>query len=83
MPDLYSNGTLDNNMQMVPNPLSTNDDDDKSAKLEAETSHDTVEVHYMLPNIGSNVSSNTNSKQCDGLDKTQSKVIYLAIQLYT
>ena len=61
---------------MVPNRLSTNDDDEK--KLEAETSHETVEVHYMMPNIGSNVSSNTNSKQCGVLDKSSSKVRLLA-----
>ena len=66
---------------MVPNPLSTNGDDDKPAKLEADTSHDTVEVHYMTPNIGTNVGSNTNSKQCDVLDKSQSKVRY--IRMYT
>ena len=57
---------------MVPNPLSTNDEDKKPAKLEAETSHETVEVHYMIPNIGSNVGSNTNSKQCDTFDKSPS-----------
>ena len=56
---------------MVPNPLSTSGDDEKPAKLEAETSHETVEVHYMMPNIGSNVGSNTNSKQCV-LDKSPS-----------
>ena len=67
---------------MVPNPLSTNGQDEKPAKLEAETSHDTVEVHYMMPNIGGNINSNTNSKQCGGLDKSQSKVRYIAIQLY-
>ena len=66
---------------MVPNPLSTNGDDDKPAKLEADTSHDTVGVHYMTPNIGTNVGSNTNSKQCDVLDKSQSKVRY--IRIYT
>ena len=66
---------------MVPNPLSTNGQDDKPAKLEAETSHEIAEGHYMMPNIGSNVSSNTNSKQCDGLDKSQSEVRYVAIQL--
>ena len=53
---------------MVPNPLSTNGDDEKSAKLETET----VEVHYMTPNIGGNVDSNTNSKQCGVLDKSPS-----------
>ena len=69
---------------MVPNPLSTNDDgdDEKPAKVEAETSHEIVEVHYMMSNIGSNIGSNTNSKQCDGLDKSQSKVRYVAIQLH-
>ena len=80
---MYSNGTLDKTMQMIPNPLSINGQDDKPAKLEAETSHEIAEVHYMLPNIGSNVSSNTNSKQCDGLGKSQSKVRYIAILLYT
>ena len=55
---------------MVPNLLSTNGQDKKPAKLEAETSHDTVEVHYMMPNIGSNVGSNTNSKQCDAFGKS-------------
>ena len=83
MPDLCSNGTLDKSIPMVPNPLSTNGDDDKPAKLEAETSHETVEGHYMMPNMGSNVSPNTNSKQCDGLDKSQSKVRYIAILLYS
>ena len=62
-------------MQMVPNSLSTNGDD-KPAKLEAEPSYDTVEVHYMMPNIGS---ANTNSKQCDVLDKSPSKVRSLYI----
>ena len=64
---------------MVPN---ANGDDDKSAKLEGETSHETVEVHYMTSDIGTNVGSNTNSKQCDVLDKSQSKVSYTYIQLY-
>ena len=67
---------------MVPNPLSTNGDDEKPAKLEAETSHETVEVHYMMPNIGSNVSSNTNSKQCVVLDQSPSKVRLLASYVY-
>ena len=62
----YRNGTLDKKMQMVPNSLSTNEND-KPAKLETE-------VHYMAPNIGSNVGSNTNSNQCDVLDKSPSKV---------
>ena len=57
---------------MVTNPLSTNDDDNKPAKLEAETSHETVEGHYMMPNIRSNVSSNTNCKQCDAFGKSPS-----------
>ena len=57
-------------MQMVPNLLSTNGDE-KSAKLEAEPSYDTVEVHYMMPNLES---ANTNSKQCNVLDKSPSKV---------
>ena len=57
---------------MVPNSLSTNDDDEKPAKLEAETSYETVEVHYMMPNIRSNVSPNTNSKQCDSFGKSPS-----------
>ena len=70
---------------MVPNPLSTNDDDDdeKPAKVEAETSHEIVGVHYMVPNIGSNIGSNTNSKQCDGLDKSQSKVRYVYVAINT
>ena len=57
---------------MVPNPLSTNDKDKKPAELEAETSHEIVEVHYMMPNIGSNVDSTTNSKQCDTFNKSLS-----------
>ena len=57
-------------MQMVPNSLSTKGDE-KPAKPEAEPSYDTVEVHYMMPNMGS---ANTNSKQCDVLDKSPSKV---------
>ena len=63
---------------MVPNSLSTNGQDDKPAKIEAETSHETVEVHYMMPNIGSNISSNTNSKQCGVLDKSPSKVRFIS-----
>ena len=62
-------------MQMVPNSLSTNGDK-KPAELEAEVSYDTVEVHYMMPNMGS---ANTNSKQCDVLDKSPSKVRLLLI----
>ena len=69
---IYSNGTLDKNIPMVPNSLSTNDDNDKPAKLEAATSHDTIEGHYMMPNIRSNVSPNTNSKQCDAFGKSPS-----------
>ena len=61
---------------MVPDPLSTNDEDKKSAKPEVEISQEKVEVHYMMPNLGSNVGSNTNTKQCDVLDKSQSKVSY-------
>ena len=61
---------------MIPNPLSTNDEDKKPAKPEVEISQEKVEVHYMMPNIGSNVGSNTNTKQCDVLDKSQSKVSY-------
>ena len=76
---IYSNGTLDKSIPMVPNPLSTNNDDVKPAKLEAETSHETVEVHYMMPNIGSNVGSNTNSKQCGVLDKSPSKVRVISL----
>ena len=57
---------------MVPNPFNTNGDDGKPAKLEAETSHETVEVQYMIPYIGSNVGSNTNSKQCDAFGKSPS-----------
>ena len=57
---------------MVPNLLSTNDKDKKPAKLEAETLHETVEVHYMMPNIGSNVGSKTNSNQCDSFNKSLS-----------
>ena len=58
---------------MVLNLLSTNNKDKKPAKLEAETSHETVEVHYMMPNIlGSNVDSNTNSKHCDNFNKSLS-----------
>ena len=73
----YSNGTLDKKIQMVPNSLSSNEND-KPAKLETET----VEVHYMTPNIGSNVGSNTNSKQCDVLDKSPSKVRLLYTDIY-
>ena len=72
----YSNGTLDKKIQMVPNSLSTNEND-KATKLETET----VEEHYMTPNIGSNVGSNTNSKQCDVLDKSPSKVRLLYIDI--
>ena len=57
---------------MFHNPLSTNDEDEKPAKPEAKTSHETTEVHYMMPNIGSNIGSNTNSKQCDTFDKSPS-----------
>ena len=63
-------------MQMVPNSLTTNGQDEKPVKLEAEPSYDTVEVHYMMPNIGS---ANTNSKQCNVLDKSPSKVRLLYI----
>ena len=68
---------------MVPNPLSTNGQDEKPAKLEAETSHDTVEVHYMMPNIGSNVGSNTNSKQCDDFGKSPSLTKVRLLYNYT
>ena len=61
---------------MTHNPLITNDEDEKPAKLKAETSHDTVEVQYMMPNVGTNVGSNITSKHCDVLDKSQSKVRY-------
>ena len=64
-------------MQMVPNSLSTNEND-KPAKLETET----VEVHYMTPNIGSNVGFNANFKQCDVLDKSPSKVRSLCTGVY-
>ena len=42
---------------MVPNPLSTNDDDEKPAKLEAETSHQTsatLEGPVMSPDCNIN-----------------------------
>ena len=40
---MYNNSksTLDKSIPMVPNPLSTNGEDEKPAKLEADTSHQT------------------------------------------
>ena len=71
---VYSNGILDKNISMVSNPLNTNDEDKKPAKPEVEISHKKVEVHYMMPNIGSNVGSDTHSKEHDTFDKSPSKV---------
>ena len=71
---ICSNDTLDKSIPIVPNSLSTNDEDDKRAKPEAETSHQTIEVHYMMHNIGSNVDSKTNSKEHDTFEKLPSKM---------
>ena len=71
---ICSNGTLDKSIPIVLNSSSTNDKDDKRAKPEAETSHQTIEVHYMMHNIGSNVDSKTNSKEHDTFEKLPSKM---------
>ena len=54
---------------MVPNSLSANEDE-KLAKLEVETSHQTsttIEGDYTMIDTGSNVGSNKKSKECDKL----------------
>ena len=53
---------------MVPNPLSTKDEDEKPAKLEADTSHQTsatLEGQMMPPDQESIVDSNINSQLLD------------------
>ena len=56
---------------MVPNPLSTKDGDEKPAKLEAETSHQTsatLEGPVMSPDMESIVDCNINSQPLDPPD---------------
>ena len=58
-------------MQMVPNPLSTKDEDEKPAKLEAETSHQTtatLEGPVMSPDMESIKDCNINSQPLDPPD---------------
>ena len=73
---VYSTGILDKNIPLAPNSL-TAKEDEKTTILEAETSHqttNTIEGHYMMPDIGRNVDSNKISKECNTFDKPPSKV---------
>ena len=54
--------------------MSTIDENGKPTKLEAETTHETVEVNYVMANMIGYVDSSTNSKPCGVLDKSPSKV---------
>ena len=66
-----SNGTPDKNIPMVPNPLSTKDDDEKPDKLEVETSHQTsstLEGPVMSPDMENIKDCNINSQPLDSFD---------------
>ena len=41
---IYSNGTPNENIPMVPKPINVNDEDEKPDKLEAETTQLTAEA---------------------------------------
>ena len=66
---IYSNGAVNKNIPMVPNPLTAKDGDKKPDKLlESETFQQTADGAYMMSDIGSKLCSSTFSQQLDPTD---------------